>query len=172
MNDLFLRQSRGFTLIEMLVVLVVMGILLGMVSVNARPSDLDQLRVEAERLAQIMDMAAEESRITGKSIAWTSDGPGYRFWRRDGDDAWSEIRDSDLLRARKLPQGMAIANLRIESGPPASLMRLEFTPDGSMMAFAFDLSLGAGNYVIAASPIGDLRLSPGRGKLYAEIQPR
>ena len=155
-------NACGFTLIELLVVLVIMGILVGMVTANAQPSDRDQLRVEAERLAQIMDMAAEESRITGATIAWSANATDYRFWRLDMDDEWSEIRDSDLLRARRLPPGMVLSNMRVEAGPPSRFMRVQFSPGGSALAFVVDLSLGSDNYVVASSPMGDLRVSPGK----------
>ena len=164
--------TGGFTLIEMLVVLVVMATLLGLVSVNAQPGTRDLLQLEAERLAQIMDLAAEESRISGKSIAWTADGSGYRFWRLDADDEWSEIRDSELLRARRLPPGMAITNLRVEAGAPSKFLRVEFSPAGAAMAFTFDLLLGNESYAVAASPVGDLRVAPGTGKSYAEMESR
>lgn len=164
-------RVRGFTLIEMLVVLMIMGIFLGLIRANLRPSEQDLLRTEAERLAQLLDLAAEESRLTGKSLAWTADESGYRFWHRAGDNEWAEIRDSDLLRARSLPQGMTISDLRVEAMGPQKSMRLEFSPNGLMLAFTIDLSLGAEHYTVAASPVGDLRVAPGKGKTYGEMAP-
>lgn len=165
-------RARGFTLVEMLVVLMMMGIFLGLVSANLRPGERDLLRVEAERLAQVLDLAAEESRITGKSMAWTADESGYRFWRLGADNEWSEIRDSDPLRARSLPQGMSISELRVEAMGPRSFKRVEFSPSGDMLAFTIDFSLGSEHYAVAASPVGDLRVSPGKGKTYAEMAPQ
>jgi len=166
------RVRRGFTLIEVLVVLLIMGLFVGLVSAVVRPDDRGLLRLEAERLAQLLDLAATESRLTGKSIAWTADGTGYRFWQMTGDARgfengpaqWSEIRDSDLLRARTLPQGMMISGLQVENQPARGVMRLEFAPYGATLAFAVDLSLGAARYSVAASPIGEVRVLPGAGK--------
>jgi general secretion pathway protein H len=156
-------RARGFTLIEVLVVLLIMGLFVGMVSAVVRPDDRGLLRVEAERLAQLLDLAAAESRLAGNSIAWTSDGPGYRFWRMTGDAEWSEVRDSDLLRARTLPKGMTISGLQVENMRSPEHMRLEFNPYGQSLSFSIEMSLGAARYAVAASPVGDVRVLPGEG---------
>ncbi len=163
------RRSRGFTLIEVLVVMMIMGLFVGLVSAIVRPDDRGLLRVEAERLAQLLDLAAAESRLAGNSIAWTADGPGYRFWRMTGDAEgsaqepaqWTEIRDSDLLRARTLPQGMMISGLQVENLRARGAMRLEFVPYSQVLSFTVEMSLGAARYAVAASPIGEVRVVPG-----------
>jgi general secretion pathway protein H len=161
---IFNRHRRGFTLIEVLVVLLIMGLLAGLVGTLVRPDDRGLLRLEAERLAQLLDLAAAESRFTGNAIAWTADGPGYRFWRMNADAGWtaqwSEILDSDLLRARTLPQGMLVAGLQLGNEPAHGPMRLAFTPQGPARPFDIEMSLGATRYSVAASPIGELRVSP------------
>jgi len=154
---------RGFTLIEMLVVLMIMGLFLGLVSAVARPDDRAVLRLETERLAQLLDFAAAEARLTGRSIAWTADASGYRFWRSGDDANWSEIRDSDLLRARMLPQGVALSRFRVENMRPQGAMRLEFAPSGYSLAFTIAMSLGAERYAVTGSPVGDVRIVPGEG---------
>lgn len=156
-----ISSPRGFTLIELLVVLLIMGLLVGLVSVIVRPDDRGLVGLEAERLAQLLDLAAAESRLTGHAIAWTADGAGYRFWRTTGDAAWSaqwaEIRDDDLLRARTLPQGMAVSGLQVEN-LPADGMRLVFAPYAPPLVFTVELSLGASRAAVAASPVGELRV--------------
>jgi general secretion pathway protein H len=162
----------GFTLVEMLVVVLIIGILVGTVSAKLQPDSRDRLRVEAERLAQLMELAAQDARITGRAIVWTSDGQRYQFWRQGADEAWSEIRDDDLLRARALPHGMVIAQVRDEAGRAQPDMRLAFPSDGSMAAFSLELALGAEHYGVAASPVGDLRIAPGQGQRYGDMAAR
>jgi general secretion pathway protein H len=160
------RRRRGFTLIEMLVVLMIMGLFVGLVSAITRPDDRAVLRLEAERLSQLLDFAAAEAQLTGKSIAWTAEGSDYRFWRSGEDSNWSEIRDSELLRVRTLPLGMAISGFRVENMRPQGAMRLEFAPEGSSLAFTIGLALGAERYLVTGSPIGDVRALPDEGNIY------
>ena len=157
-------KVRGFTLVEMLVVLMTMGILLGLISVNIGPGDRDLLRLEAERLAQVLDLAADEARISGNSIAWTADMSGYRFWRLGASNEWAEIRDNDLLRPRKLSPGMVISDLRIDALRAQSARRIEFPPCAAMLAFTLDLPFVHEPYSVAASPSGDLGVSECTGK--------
>jgi general secretion pathway protein H len=148
-------SHRGFTLIELLVVLLVMGLIAGLVGALVHPDDRAVLRVEAERLSELLDLAATEARLTGTSVAWTAEANAYRFWQLREDTGWTEIRD-DSLRARSLPAGMAIAELQIEAMRPSD-MRLEFSPQGAL-AYEFQISLGAERYTVAASPLGEVRI--------------
>jgi general secretion pathway protein H len=159
-----ISSRRGFTLIELLVVLLVMGLCAGLIGVTAWPDDRVLLRVEAERLAQLLDLAAEESRLTGKSIAWTAAltpaGAQYQFWRYREDAGWFEAGHSSLsdsLRGRSLPAGMAITDLQIEARRPPGGMRLEFRPHGTL-AYEFQMTLGTARYAVAASPVGAVRI--------------
>jgi general secretion pathway protein H len=121
------------------------------------------LRVEAQRLAQLLDLAATKSRFTGRPIAWTVDGPGYRFWQFNEDTYWTEIRDDDAMRARILPSGMRIEELQIENMRSPEQMRLEFKPYGQTVSFTIHLSLGDARDTIAGSPIGEIHVLPRPG---------
>jgi general secretion pathway protein H len=161
-------EAQGFTLIEMLVVLMIIGLFIGLVSAVTRPDDRAVLEVEAQRLATLLDFAATKSRLTGKSIAWTAQTGDYRFWQYQEDSGWSEIRDNDLLRARTLPDGMAFSDLSIESMRPPGAMRLEFSPYGPELVFSIEISLGAEHYFVSATPTGDMQVSPRPGATNAE----
>lgn len=161
MNSVVISGSgRGFTLVEMLVVLMIMGLFIGLVSTITQPDERALLKLEAERLSQLLDFAATEARLGGRAIAWTADEAGYRFWRAGDDGTWTEIRDNELLRERSLPQGMTVADFRVENMRPQSSMRLEFAPHGSALAFTIGMALGAARYAVTGSPVGDVRAVP------------
>lgn len=152
------KQARGFTLAEVLVVLVILGIVAGLVGVVSQPDDRARLDVEAQRLAQLLDLAAVQARLGGRPIAWTADRAGYRFWQLGEDAQWTRIVDDDALRARNLPGGMMIVATRVENLPSQKSMRVEFRPYGAASAFRIDLALGEARLAVAGSPVGDIRV--------------
>ena len=166
-----LECSRGYTLVEMLVVLMIMGLLIGTIGVIATPSTKDTLQLEAQRLAQLLNLAAAESRASGKSFRWTSDGSGYRFLRWQNNN-WAEIRDNDLLRPRVLPSGMTISSLRIENVRREGMMQIEFTPQGLLLGYTIELASGDERHAVFASPVGEAQSAIRPNTEYAEVASR
>lgn len=155
-----------------MVVLVILGLVVGLVSSISRPDDRALLRLETERLAQLLDLAAQESRLSGKRIAWTADATGYRFWRFAADTDWSEIRDVDTLRPRKLPSGMKFTDFAVGNGVPRENMRLEFSSSGSATAFAIRLAFGEASDSIEGTPMGEIRLVSDESRDNVELAPQ
>lgn len=161
---------RGFTLLEMLAALLIMGLLAGLASTFIRPDDRVRLRIESERLAQLLDLAATEARLSGKTLAWSADGTSYRFWRQE-QDGWTELIRHDTLHARSLPEGMRITGLARENRRIQDGMRLEFPSHGAA-AFSLELTLGAERYAIESSPVGEVSVTPsGQGVRDAAAHP-
>lgn len=93
------RQSTGFTLLELLVVIVLAGILLSIVSVSVTPDPKQRLSEEAKRIGQLFSIAADESRIRQEPIIWEADLTGYRFVTEAGGER-KLITGDDMLRER------------------------------------------------------------------------
>lgn len=74
--------QQGFTLVELLVVLVVIGITLGMTMVQLMPDDRAVLRQEAERLALLLENATLEAQASGQTMGWSGEASHYRFWKK------------------------------------------------------------------------------------------
>jgi general secretion pathway protein H len=145
----------------MLVVVLIMGLLIGLASVVARADSRGLLRIEAERLAQLIDLAASEANITGKPIGWSANDSTYRFLRSLNGAAWAEIRDNDLLRERTLPDGMTVSGLRVENMRRQDALRLEFSPYAPPLFFTIELTLGAEHYIVRSAAGGSARALAG-----------
>lgn len=93
------RLAAGFTLVEIMVVMVIIGITLGMVSFNALPSPRQDLQKEAQRIALLLQLARDEAIVRNRLVAFEADPQGYRFLVRN-ETRWDPVIEDDLLRAR------------------------------------------------------------------------
>lgn len=71
-------RHAGFTLLELLVVLVIAGITLGIVSFNAMPSPRQALQNEAQRIALLLQLARDEAIVRDRAIAFEVDAEGWK----------------------------------------------------------------------------------------------
>lgn len=90
---------RGFTLLELLVVIVLAGILLSVVTITVTPDDRQLLARDAERVGQLFALAADESRIRQQTMYWEADLSGYRFVTFEAGER-RLVHGDDLLRER------------------------------------------------------------------------
>jgi len=94
------RTASGFTLLEMLVVIVLAGILVSIVTITVAPDPRQQLQREAARIGQLFAIAADESRIRQAPIVWEADLDGFRFVTEVHGER-RLITGDDLLRERR-----------------------------------------------------------------------
>ena len=116
-----MAPSAGFTLLEVLVVLVIIGIITAMAVVSTAVLGKDrQLDEEAQRLQALLAQAREESMLDGRDVGVRVDRQGYDFLRYNGRVVegrvvgWEPVVDDPLLRERALPEGLN-AMLRLEA---------------------------------------------------------
>ena len=94
-------KQQGFTLIELMVVLVIIGIASAAVSLTIKPAPLHLLRKDADRLSQLLQVAQAEARADGRPISLRTDAKGFRFNRRSDDGLGVEVfQGDDQLRPR------------------------------------------------------------------------
>ena len=73
------RTARGFTLLELLVVISIMAIATAGVGLALRDGGETALEREGERLAALLESARARSRASGVPVRWQAVQGGFRF---------------------------------------------------------------------------------------------
>lgn len=108
-------RHRGFTLIEILVVVMIVGIVMSVavLAVSLVGSN-KQLDTEATRMVSLLDVARDESMLQGREFGVEFMTGAYRFVEYDPlTTRWTEILGDDTLRLRQLPEDVEL-NLFLE----------------------------------------------------------
>lgn len=98
--------DKGFTLIEILVVMVIVATVLSIavLSFGILGNDRD-LQTEAKRFAALMEVVQDEASMQGREFGIELMTAGYRFVEYDALTAqWADVPGDDILRLRALPE--------------------------------------------------------------------
>ncbi len=103
-------RRSGFTLIEILVVITIVGIVLSVALLGLGiVSGDDEVEEESSRFVALMEVARDESMLQGREFGLELLQQGYRFVELDPlTRQWVEIIGDDLLRLRSLPDSMEL----------------------------------------------------------------
>jgi len=117
------RAERGFTLVEVMVALAILGLLTGAVLMTLPEPGL-RLSDEADRLAARLTHAREAALTNARSVEVRIDADGFAFREQRGGQ-WREL-DHGPFRAAAWPEGLQVA---VESADGRSAVR--FDPTGA-----------------------------------------
>ncbi|AMC33955.1 GspH/FimT family pseudopilin [Janthinobacterium sp. B9-8] len=146
-------RQFGFTLIEILVVLSIIGIIMGLAVVRLDLSDGQRVEREASRLAALFESARDEAITGGQAIAWSSDGLGYQFWLQDAQNNWQSIATHDLLNPRVLEE-VRVEGFSVNLRERRMGERLVFEPSGVNAPFSLQLRLNNSRLELAGDVMG------------------
>ena len=99
-------RSRGFTLLELLVVVAIMAVAAAGVSLAMRDNSETALEREAQRLAVLFESARAQSRANGTPVYWHTTAEGFRF---------------EGLPAQALPDRWLAAGTTVRGSPTVQL---------------------------------------------------
>jgi general secretion pathway protein H len=151
------QSGRGFTLIEVLVTLVVIGIAIALVSLTYGHDSAAEIRHEADRLRSALEHATEVAQWRRVPIVWQADGPTYRFLHQVADGRW-EAETDEVLAAHALPAGVRLSAIGPAGSAIAPLVTLRAS--GRNDPYTLLLESTAGSWVVRADPLNRVALAP------------
>ncbi|HEX4599419.1 MAG TPA: prepilin-type N-terminal cleavage/methylation domain-containing protein [Burkholderiaceae bacterium] len=113
--------QHGFTLLELLVVLILIAVVSSVISISATPDPRQSLIEQAERLGLVLSLASDEARIRQQPISWEGDLNGYRFVSEAGGER-QLLSDDDLLHERTWRRPLTLLAISREGQLPQALL--------------------------------------------------
>jgi general secretion pathway protein H len=115
------NKLTGFTLIEILLVVVVIGMVVSVIQFNfIGAGSEEKLKRASSRFAGVFDLAAEYSMLNNIEMGLYLEDNSYQFLGYDGV-RWSELPENKLFQAHQLVEGIEISleldDLPIEEAP-------------------------------------------------------
>ncbi len=146
-NSQAVKKVQGFTLIEIMVVIAIMGIMLGLGMFAFGDGGLsEKLEQESQRLYGLIKLAQEEAILQSKELALELDRDGYVF-KELNSGKWVAISSDKLFRKRSLTAGIELSlevedvNLALKSKEENTPIRIYILSSGELTPFEMTLKI-------------------------------
>lgn len=145
------RNEAGFTLVEILTVLVIIGVMSSVV-ILSMPTPKTELDKQAELMVGTLNKMAQESIINGRVSAAGFDRSGYALYQYT-DDGWQEMAADEWDASYRLKYKRYGASLDIPKKAEPSIL---FQPTG--LSTPFELAMSDKDSVYTLVGVGDGRI--------------
>lgn len=146
------QRAAGFTLLEMLVVMLIVGLLVAVVTLAPSRNRRTDLAEEAQRVASLLESAGDEAQVRSTPIAWQPVNGGYRFYQRAENGVWQPMTD-DLFRAHRWSASVTGVSIRYTGG--AAISRVVLGAESIDVPVTIALSSGSVQWLVVGTGIGN-----------------
>ena len=107
--------QRGFTLLEIMLVLAVMAVVAGFVLPNLFRSSTASLEDTSRHLVRLLHLASEEAQLRGMQLRWKAYGDHYAFDLAGESREWQALNEPPFA-SQKMPDGVIISEVKLSEG--------------------------------------------------------
>ncbi|MDR1530245.1 MAG: prepilin-type N-terminal cleavage/methylation domain-containing protein [Burkholderiales bacterium] len=157
------KKTDGFTLVEILTVLVILSLAVGLVTFNLTRDERRELEREARRLTGAIEYATERARYHHEllGLAALPEGKGWQFLQlpENSDTRWLVIDDDAPLAARKLPDHLRFYPQSYAGKEIDVHAVLPILPSGRFEPYQFELRNEGWRIRFIVDPLGRITTS-------------
>ena len=137
-SPMHFKLQSGFTLIELMVVLLVLALSSSLVVMSTRDSSQQTLEREADRLINVLEAARAQARSSSTALLWQSDARGYSISAVTDPQTQQQFQTWYLPGTRSEPTSWLISAEPVQSATRLTLLmegapnaRLSVATDGA-----------------------------------------
>lgn len=145
--------SSGFTLLEILIVVAILGIAAGIAVATLDGDERGTLEREARRFAGALEYAARRAELRHETLGVSAADGQWRFWLRAADGRWRTLSEDEPLAPRALPASFFAAPLAYAGQPLALQAIVPLRPSGRNEPYAFLLAGPTLQALVSADPM-------------------
>ena len=157
--------NRGFTLIEILIVIVIIGITVGFALISFGDFGASRrILFSADQLVNTLRMAQQQAILETSTLGLRIDSHSYQILRFENSSKWEPISNRGIFKVNYFPQNTVITlktNTKPLNGSPAIVIN----SSGDMTPFTLDFGTNKEIMtVITGTHDGSLKLSAAKTK--------
>lgn len=148
---------RGFTLVELLVVIVILSLITGLIILNLARDERRELEREARHLVGALAYASDRARYRHEllGIAALPDGGGWQFLLfPEQTSSWHVIDNDPLLQTKTFPQPLRFRLIGYAGKDIRENAVIPIPPSGRHEPYSLELRNGAWRVNLIADPLG------------------
>lgn len=107
-------RQRGFSLIEVLVVIVIVSVFIGLTTMSVDGMQSRRSEEELERVRRLLEMAGDYAETRGTQLAVEFLPNGYRFSELQTDGEWHLLFPPSPFAERSWPSGVSVTHVEVD----------------------------------------------------------
>ena len=136
-------QSKGFTLLEIMIVLVIIAIMAGVAVLNVTSSNYSSFMADGLKIAATLEIIADEAVYTNSVIVCDVAEDGFVCQGYKNSD-WRDI-DIKKLISWPWPKNLKITSIYISGRTIKDDEKIRFFPNGNIAPMSFQITDGVHN---------------------------